>query len=207
MLLLAGLLIPALALPGCNLLGFQEEVQGHPVEAQYKGLADKSVAIVIYADQATTNEFPAAREELSAFISTKFRENLSTTKLLDYHEVMNWQDDTINWFGLTEKQIGKHFGVDRVLYIEVLDYSVHQKGGVGDLQGHLRANCKVYEIDTPGNDPAWSTLLDVSFPEDHAADPSQVPPDAVRSRTLDKFSEALLNCLYDHHEIHHAVDE
>jgi hypothetical protein len=206
-LLLTGLLFSPLTLAACQLFGYQEQISGHPVDAQYKGLADKSVAIVIYADQATTNEFPAAREEMSAFLSTKLRESLSTTKLLDYHEVMNWQDETINWFGLTEKQIGKHFGVDRVLYIEVLDYSVNQKGGAGDLQGHLRANCKVYETDTAGNDPAWSSVIDVSFPEDHPVDPTQVPPDAVRARTLDKFSEQLVNCLYDHHEITHAISE
>jgi hypothetical protein len=200
-------LLPLSALSGCQLMGFQEEVSGHAVDAQYKGLPNKSLAIVIYADQSTTNEFPATREELSAFVSNKLRENLATTKLLDYHEVMNWQDETINWFGLTEKQIGTHFGVDRVLYIEVLDYSVAQKGGVGDLQGHLRANCKVYETDTPGNDAAWSSVLDVSFPEDHPIDPTQVPPDAVRSRTLDKFSDVLVNCLMDHHEINHAVPD
>ena len=204
--LFVALLLP-LSLSGCQLLGYSEEVQGHAVDAQYKGLDGKSVALVLYADQATTNEFPASREELSAFISSKLREKSPTCKLLDYHEVLNWQDETINWFGLTEKQIGKHFSVDRVLYIELLDYSVAVHKGFGDIQGHIRANCKVYEVESPAIDPVWSTVLDVSYPEDHPVDPSQTSPDALRASLLEKFADKLTNCFWDHHEYDQGVPD
>ncbi|MGN6367996.1 MAG: hypothetical protein ACTHN5_07025 [Phycisphaerae bacterium] len=201
------LLLLPLAFSGCQLFGFGEEVSGHPVSAQYKGLDNKSVAIVIYADQATTNEFPAAREELSAFLASKMREHLPTIKLLDYHEVMNWQDDTMNWFGLTEKQIGQHFSVDRVLYIELLDYSVAASKGFGEIQGHIRANCKVTEVDSPSNSPAWTSLIDVRYPQDHPVDPSQTSPDALRASLLQKFADQLTNRFYDHNEIYQAVPQ
>jgi hypothetical protein len=211
--LLPLLLLLPLALSGCQLMGYSEEVQGHAVDAQYKGFVGKdskdgkSVAIVIYADQATTNEFPASREEISAFLSTKMREKLPSIKLLDYHEVMNWQDDTMNWFGLTEKQIGKHFSVERVLYIELLDYSVHTGKGFGEIQGHIRANCKVYEVDSPTDTPAWTSVLDVFYPEDHPIDPTQSSPDALRASLLEKFADKLSNCFYDHHEFDQGVPD
>jgi hypothetical protein len=182
-------------------------MSGKPIEAEYHGLADKSVAIVIYADQATTNEFPAAREEISSFLAGEMRDHIPTARLLDYHEVTNWQDDTINWFGLTEKQMGQHFGVDRVIYIEMLDYAVIQEKGVGDLQGHIRANCKVFEVDSPTAAPAWSEVIDVSYPEDRPIDASQTTPDAVRSHTLQKFTETLVERFYDHHEIEKNLNE
>lgn len=206
-LLLVALLASPFALSGCFLFAASAAVAGQKVEAQYRGLADKSVAIVIYTDQATTNEFPAAREELSSFIAAQLREHVPTAKLLDPREVINWQDDTLNWFGLSEKEIGKHFSVDRVLYIELLDYSVSENRGFGDLQGHLRANCKVYEVDAPGETPAWTSLVDVSFPTDRPLDPSQTSPDAIRARTLQRFTEQLINSFYDHQKFEQPLKD
>ncbi len=199
--LVAALLCCPLVLTGCWFFMASQEVSGKPIDAQYKGLADKSVAIVIYSDQATTNEFPAAREEISAFVAARFREHMPTVQLLDYHEVMNWQDDTLNWFALPEKDIGKHFSVDRVLYVELLDYSVSMSKGYGDLQGHIRANCKVFEIDTPTPTPAWTGLVDTTYPKDRPTDVGQSSPEAVRAKTLEDFADAVVSNFYDHNEI------
>jgi hypothetical protein len=200
MLLVVVLLALPLVVSGCALFALSSEMSGKKVEAQYKGLADKSIAIVVYADQATTNEFPAAREEISSFLAAQIHEHVPTARMLDYHEVINWQDDTLNWFGLTEKEIGQHFSVERVLYIEVLDYAVSPNRGYGDLQGHLRANCKVYETDTKGADPAWTEVIDVSYPKDHPLDASQASPEGVRSRTLQNFANELISRFYDHRD-------
>ena len=200
-LLGTALLCSPMILSGCWLFMASQEVSGKKIDAQYSGLADKSVAIVIYSDQATTNEFPAAREEISAFVSARFREHLPTARLVDYHDVMNWQDDTLNWFALPEKDIGKHFSVDRVLYIELLDYSVSMSRGYGDLQGHLRANCKVFETDTPTPTPAWTGLIDINYPKDRPTDVDQSSPESVRARTLQEFAEAVVSKFYDHHEL------
>jgi hypothetical protein len=199
-LLVATLLASSTLLSGCWLAAAAQEVSGKKIEAQYKGLPDKSIAIVVYTDQATTNEFPAAREEISSFIAAQIHEHVPTARMLDYHEVINWQDDTLNWFGLTEKEIGKHFSVDRVLYIELLDYAVSPNRGYGDLQGHLRANCKIYEIDAKGPDAAWQDVIDVSYPKDHPLDASQASPEGVRSHTLQDFADALVTRFYEHRE-------
>jgi hypothetical protein len=199
-ILAAALLASPLLLSGCWIFSAAQQVAGKKVEAQYKGLADKSIAIVVYTDQATTNEFPAAREEISSFIAAQIHENLPTARMLDYHEVMNWQDDTLNWFGLTEKEIGQHFSVDRVLYIELLDYSVSPNRGYGDLQGHLRANCKVYEMDNKVNGAAWTDVIDTRYPKDHPLDASQASPEGVRSHTLKDFADELVSRFYDHQQ-------
>ncbi len=205
-LLVSALLGLTPGLSGCGILPGTGATD-KKIPAAYLGMADKSLAIVIYTDQATTNEFPAAREEISSFLAAQVREHLPTTRMLDYHEVINWQDDTLNWYSLTEKEMGKHFSVDRVLYIELLDYAVSPNRGYGDLQGHLRANCKVYAVDATSPEAAWSEVIDVSYPKDHPLEAVKMSPDAVRSHTLEDFAAEVVSRFYEHGEFTKALKD
>ena len=62
----------------------QERANGHKVAADYTGLADQSVAVVVYADQAQTDEFPDARTEISNFLAAAFRTKIPSVRLLDF---------------------------------------------------------------------------------------------------------------------------
>jgi hypothetical protein len=200
-LLAAALLATPLALAGCWLAAAQERANGHKVAADYTGLADQSVAVVVYADQAQTDEFPDARTEISNFLAAAFRTKIPSVRLLDFREVTAWQDDTLNWSALPEKDIGKHFSADRVLYIELLDYSTRANNSFGDLQGHIKAQCKVFETNSPGATPAWSDLIEVRWPKDHPLDPASGSEVAVRKRALEQFSNDLVNRFVEHREI------
>lgn len=200
-LLLAALVSAPVALAGCWLAAASERANGHKVGAQYTGLADQSVAVVIYADQASTDEFPHARTEISNFLGAAFRTKMPTVRLLDFREVTAWQDDTLNWNALPEKDIGKHFSTDRVLYIELLDYSTRATNSFGDLQGHIKAQCKVFETNSPGQAPVWADLVEVRWPKDHPLDPATGSEVAVRKRALELFSNELVNRFVEHREI------
>jgi len=190
-------------LGGCGLFGFiagsWERTAGKNVTAEYHGLAKKSVAIVVFMAPGIIDEFPSAREDVSGFLAMQMRHKMPDTRLLDYREVIRWQDDTINWSSIFEKDIGRHFGVERVLYIELLHYSSRLESGYGDLQGRVRANCKIFETDTPGNKPAWEAEIDVTWPRHKPKDPNYSEL-AVRKRTIEVFAEKLVAKLYDHKE-------
>src|SRR3954471_19166121 len=130
---MAVFLVAALAgLSGCYLLGAQARAQGREVAAQYAGLANKSVAIVVYVPAATIDEYSGTREEISTFVAAQMRQHLPTTRLLNPRDVVAWQNNTINWYALPEKDMGKHFSVDRVLYIEIAEYSTKRIIGYSD---------------------------------------------------------------------------
>lgn len=206
-LFLAALVGATLPLAGCWLFAASEQMRGRKVPAEYLGLADKSVAMVIYADQASTDEFPDSRTEISNFLAAAFRTKLPSARLLDHREVSAWQDDTLNWNALPEKDIGKHFSTDRVLYIELLDYSTRANASFGDLQGHIKAVCKVFETDAPGNTPAWSDVVEVYWPKDRPLDPTTGSEVAVRKRALELFSNELVNRFVEHRQIESSLRE
>jgi hypothetical protein len=122
--------------------------------------------------------------------------------------VIYWQNDTLNWQSLSAKDIGRHFKVDRVLFIEVLDYSMRRPTGVSNLQGRLRAQCKVYETQDAAAGPderghtsaAWTGLIDAVWPSPKPLDPTQTNESAVRLRTLEFFADTLVRCFYEGRE-------
>lgn len=203
-LALTALAVASLPLAGCGLLAANQYAQAVPVSAQYNGFDGKKVAIVVYTMPATVNEFSGSREEITDFIANEMRLHLPTTNVLDRRAVIRWQDNTINWYGLSETDIGKHFGVDRVLSVQILDYSTRKLIGYSDLQGRLRAQCKVVEIQAADTartgSVSWTGIVDVTWPKDRPLDPTQTNDNAVRQRVLELFSQRLVKYFYDHLE-------
>ena len=195
------LMVLTSALSGCWLAAADQRMRGKEVTAEYLGLENKSVAIVIFTDQALVNEFPDARAEISGFLANQMRSSLPTTRLLAPKDVIAWQDETINWFGLSESDIGQHFGVDRVLMIELLNYSTTSRGGVGDLQGNIRATAKIFEVDKLSQLPAWRGVFDVSWPKDGPVDVARTNESVVRQRTLEMFASRVTGRLFTHREM------
>jgi hypothetical protein len=198
-----------LALAGCGFLGMGTKPQVPLVTrttgTAYAGLTDKSVAIVVYAPSAVINEYSGAREEISSFVATQMRGHMPTTRLLDPTDMIDWQNSKLNWASLSARDIGRHFGVDRVLAIEVLDYSTKRPIGVSNLQGRLRAQCRIYDTAdaAPGPDagghmaPVWTGLVDAAWPSGKPLDPTQTNDTAVRLQTLDTFSDVLVRYFYE----------
>jgi hypothetical protein len=203
------LLAIPLLLAGCGFLSFgpvaQDELETRADATAYPGLADKSVAIVVWTPLATLEEYSGAREEISAFVATRMRGHMPTTRLLDPQEVIRWQGDTLNWENLPAAEIGRHFKVDRVLVIQVLDYSTRRPLGVSNLQGRLRAQCKIYDTAPAAAEPApgrpvWTGLVDAAWPSGKPLDPTQTNEAAVRQRTLGAFADVLVRYFYERRE-------
>jgi hypothetical protein len=201
------LAIPLL-LAGCGILGIgspsQEQLATRAAAAPYPGLADQSLAIVVWAPMTVLDEYPGAREEISAFVTTQFRSHMPATRLLDPRQVLNYQDNTLNWHNLPPADIGRHFKVNRVLVIHVLDYSTKRPLVVSNLQGRLRAQCQIWDAaEVPVTGPAsapsrplWTGLVDAVWPSGKSLDPTQIDEAAVRLRTLDAFADVLVRLFY-----------
>jgi len=200
------------ALSGCGFLGIGSPPQVNLTTRTYgspsNDLADKSVAIIVYAPQATLNEYSATREEISAFVSTQMRGHMPTTRILDPQDMIDWQNSKLNWANLSPREVGRHFNVDRVMAIEILDYSTKRSLGVSNYQGRLRAQCRIYDTtetaagpDEAGHMmPVWSGVVDAAWPSGKPLDPTQTNEAAVRLRTLDAFADLLVQYFYQRAE-------
>ena len=182
---------------GCSdLANAFNDMTGTNVPAQYTGLANHSVAIVVYADDSVTFMYPQVRDEISSFISDQIQKNVPSARLLDYHLVTAYQDQTMNWESLPVKSIGNHFSVDRVLYVEVVAYTTHAAGSSDLLQGHIEANISVYNTQIPGDGQEFKTLVDVYSPTNGPAPSLNADENTVRMDALNEFSRDVVHNFY-----------
>ncbi len=196
-----GLLVLALLLPvalgGCGFFGgVYSDVAGQPVAAQYTGMKKKSVLILVYTDSSTGFIYPQARKEVSSFVAYELRKHLPKSKLLPSAEVIHYQDSTPGWDALPVKTIGRHFGVDRVLYIEVIKFHTHSQGGRNLMQGHIEAHVAVYDTHLPGDGRVFSTLINTLWPKSGPEPVFHTDSSAVLYNTLQRFGRSVVRCFY-----------
>lgn len=194
---MALLVVLPLALTGCGFFGgVYSDLAGQPVAAQYTGMHKKSVLILVYTDTSTEFIYPQARKEVSSFVSYELRKHLPKSKLLPSSEVIDYQDNTPGWDALRVKTIGKHFGVDRVLYIEIIKYHTHAPGGRNLMQGHIEAHVAVYDTRLPGDGRVFSTLINTRWPKSGPEPVFHTDSSAVLYNTLQHFARSVVRCFY-----------
>ncbi|HTV47553.1 MAG TPA: hypothetical protein VMG59_03825 [Phycisphaerae bacterium] len=176
-----------------------QNARGTSVSAQYTGLDNHSVAILVYADDSITFMYPQAREEISGFIADQFQKNMPSVRLLDYQQVIAYQDQTPGWESLPIKSVGDHFSVDRVLYLELVNYTTHAAGATDLLQGHIEANVYIYDTKLPGDGLVYQTHVDVYSPANGPAPPFDSDENSVRMAALGEFSRDVVRNFYNWH--------
>ncbi len=195
------LLAMSLFTGGCDFLGMAEQnTIGVPVKAQYSGLKKQSVAIVVYEDASTMFSYPQAQQEVSAFVAASLAKHLPKARILDYHLVLNYQNANPNWEVLPIKTIGEHFSVTRVVYIELLNYTVHSQKTNYVLQGHISAHVAVYNMKIPGDGEVFHTNIDAVWPSAGPLPGYNTDANTVRMNTLQRFSTELAHCFYNWHD-------
>ncbi len=198
LLALATLLLAGTCLVGCGFFAAAAQRSvGTKVSAPYHGLANHSVAVVVYEDSSTAFMYPQARREVASFVSREIQDKIPTAKVLDYNLVLQYQDQTPSWDALPIKTIGKHFGVDRVLYLELTDYSTHAAGAEHLLQGHIAANVMVYDTTMPSDGRVFSQTVAASWPRGGPEPVLNNDDNLVRMRTLDAFAGKLIKLFVD----------
>ncbi len=62
------------------------------VKAEFKDLENKTVAIVVFADQSVQYEYPCARAELSLACASLLRKNVKGITVVDPLRIVKYQD-------------------------------------------------------------------------------------------------------------------
>lgn len=199
-LVVLAMLMLTMGIGGCAFLGMAaENSMGVAVKPEYRGLKKQSVAIVVYEDASTMFTYPQAQQEVSAFVAASLKKHLPKAHILDYHLVLNYQIANPNWDVLPIKTIGRHFGVSRVVYIELLNYTVHAQQTNYVLQGDIAAHVAVYNTKIPGDGEVFHTTIDARWPKSGPLPGYDTDANTVRMNTLQRFSTMLARCFYTWH--------
>jgi hypothetical protein len=217
-LALAGLLVAG----GCNVLAPVGAVIGkavpQTVEAAYKGLANQSVVVIVWADRGIRTDNPDLQLDLATGLEQKLktvqkddkpRELIGTTFPVRADSVARFQEDHPEMeyepIDQTAIKFNTMFKATRLIYIEVSDFSTRSESSLSLHLGNLTGSIKVLEMDNGTAKEAFKESdIHVSFPKDSPPEGLPIGSDyKIYQGTLDLFTTQLANRL----AAHEAEDE
>lgn len=200
---LAVLLILAAAAGGCNLfrgavLWFGEQPTRN-VPAEYPHLVGRKVCLLVWGEPYTLAEYPDVQLELAEHARVALQNVVQRIAITPNRQVVEYQRTNPNWDRERPADIGQRFGADRVLVIEVTQYTTREPDNPYVLRGRISANVKVYDAAHPDAEPAYKTTLDVRYPPGAAAEYGTRESD-LRRATLEAFAGELAGRFYARRE-------
>lgn len=203
---LAGLV---LGLAGCNLVGglvggmaeSYKRSAKHPVEAKHAGLAGKSFAVIVSADRIIQADHPEVVAKLSIDIADRLAKEANASGFVPGQVVLEYQFNHPRWVAMPMGQLAKDLGVERLVYVDLVEYRLNDPGNQYIWQGVASAMVGVVHADsTLPDEYAFQEQVRVKFPDKDGLGPTDLPRAAVNTALVSRLTDRASWLLYDHEE-------
>jgi hypothetical protein len=204
-IVLCVVLAAAAVLPvGCSGLKFWSYVffgdsGKRKVDAEFEGLRNKRVAVVVYADQRVYYEHPDVDLKLGYAMRGQLTKHVDGVSVVDPRTVIAYQDSDLNWAAMPKTELARKFNADYVLMINIPEFSTSEPGTVRLFRGNVVASPALYKADAEeGNACVWyQDAIRVTWPEESQGKYGQSDAD-VKNTTIAKLADRLTKYFYDH---------
>lgn len=171
------------------------------VLAEYDGLDNKTVAVVVQCDPSILYEHPSVSGTVSMNVSRRISEHVPGARVLDYRHVMQWQYQTPSWSMLPYGEIATELGVERVVFIEVYEFRLHPAGNRYLWDGACASSVGIIEGDGWDTDAFAKTWeITVKFPDIQGVGRESASESSIQMGVLAKFVDEVSWLFYRHVE-------
>jgi hypothetical protein len=197
---------------GCQLLGvFADKSPDPTVGPKYKNLQHQQVAVMVWADRATSIDWPTLQLDLTRGIESRLRDQaqqkkppkeLEETSFVAAESVVRYQRDHPETDSQEITDVAPHMAITRLIYVELQQFSTRPEDSLELFRGSIAGNLKVVEVQ--------NGKAKVTFEEDniHVSYPKQGPEQGLPGRsdadmyekTLESFSTQIMNRFVTHVE-------
>ncbi len=169
------------------------------VSAQYRGLEGTTFAVIVAADRVIEADHPTVVPDLTVTVTKRLEENAGAAGRVPHQGVLAYQATNPSWSLMSPEEIGREFGVDRVVYIELIEYRLHEPGNEYLWNGVAAGRVRVYEMDASiAEYAAFERSIQASFPDGTGFGPAQVPQRTVEVALASRFVDLTTELFYDH---------
>jgi len=196
-------------LPGCELVGGAidnyKRDSTHEVKGEYRGLEEKSFAVVVAVDRSIQAEHPG----LVDFLTAKMTERLSAQGnvpraggFVPADQVLKYLYNNPSWPTRPMADLAKALGgVQRLVYVEIVEYRLHEPGNAYEWEGVASGRISVIESDSPiPDDYAFDRTVAVKFPDKSGIGRDQIDRSTATSALAGRFIDRATWLMYDHQE-------
>jgi len=138
----------------------------HEVSAKYSGLSDKTFAVIVAADRSIQADFPSLVSVTTREVTKLLSENTGAKGVLPADEVLKFQSQHPNWVAMPFDKLASELAVDRLVYIEVQEFALHDPGNIYVYNGVAAGQVHVIEADSQSSaEFAFNEPVRVKFPD------------------------------------------
>jgi len=191
---LAGLVV------GCRLLAAPWLLWGpeptRTVPAEYPYLAGKKICVFVWAEMDTLFVYPHVQLEVAEHVTYAMQGKVPGASFIPNRKVQELQRREPNWDRADPAVLGKRFGAERVLMIELTQYGTREPDSPHLYRGRMSANVKVYDTGYPKAAPAYKTVVETVYPPNSVGQWGS-SENSIRLATMQLFAEELAGKFYD----------
>ena len=202
------LLATVWVLEGCQIFGIASVV-GQNIErekkvevlAEYDGLRNQTVAIVVQTDMSTLYQFPKLVAEVCVNMSRRLAQNVEGIQVLDPRIVLDWTYHQPGWETMPYGEVCEELGVERLVWIDVFEFRLNPPGNRWQWDGVAGASIGIVELDGFDSD-AFAETYDVSgeFPKIAELGRESSTEERIEMGLLATFIEEAAWLFFDHIE-------
>ncbi|HWL94770.1 MAG TPA: hypothetical protein VNT79_14715 [Phycisphaerae bacterium] len=116
------------------------------VPAEYDKIGGRRVAVVVWADRTTLDEYPTARRQLARSITHHMRKQLEKAKFIDERRVHELQEKSgMDWEAMTNGEVAKELGCDLILRIDLLEFTMRASDTPQLRRARIAGSVRLYE--------------------------------------------------------------
>lgn len=179
--------------------GFEPAAPPMLVKAEYHGLDNQRVAVLVDADLETMYQHPLAQLEVAQLLTERLAANVPGVSVIDARQVVDFQQRNIYWNTSTYSDLAKRLNVNRLVLVDLSEYRLHEPGNVHLWRGTVAASVGVAAADSDHpDDLAYQTVTTVSYPPDKPMGAIKADERTIRLGMLDLFARAVVGKFHDH---------
>lgn len=177
-------------------------IWGLKKEAEYDGLKNENVAVIVYSTNAEGTE--SGIRLLTSKIHYELDNNVKKIKLIPQSEISSYSaTNTISEKKLLE--IGKGVNADKVLAVRLHSYSLFE--GSSLFKGLVSYTVTVYDMTEAGKQVYSSGRVDYDFPRHSGVPQIETTVQTFEARFIDQLGSRIGRLFFDHDAIDTVADE
>lgn len=199
---------------GCNIVGFggvmvesYRRNSTKTIEPEYKGLAGKKWAVVVIADRSIQADYPNQVSYLTAQITQKLsdpkqgQDKIGAAGCIPAPTLLQYLYEHPNWVAMRRGALAKQLGVDRLIFVELIEYRLNDPGNQYLWSGLATGTLGVIEADSAVPDEfAFEKQISVKFPDKDGFGPQDMNTSVVTTSLSSRFVDRCAWLFYQHEE-------
>jgi hypothetical protein len=156
---------------GCSVPGFvAQAVAGGEskvtVTAAYDGLANHSVAVLVSATDGIRAAHPTAVADTGRAVTSAIAAEVPGVHVVNPDQIARFLSDNPDWIVVPPGRLLERFGAERLVMVNLVQYSTHESGNRHLYLGRIAASVDVISADAPDlNNAVMRAEVTATYPD------------------------------------------